>query len=70
MEDTTMAKTERASLPGNVSPNRMTQTTSGDRRDTYYGNKGESQHGHTVEKGGKTEYSRTMRGTVTKDSKK
>lgn len=50
----------------NVTPNRVTQKTRDDgTKDTYYSNKGDKDHGHTVQKpDGSIEYARTRGGNV------
>lgn len=50
----------------NVTPNRVTVTERPDgTKDVFYGNKGESEKGHTVQNpDGSLEYARTRQGTV------
>lgn len=62
---------ERVDLPDNVNPNWVEQKTGQDGdKDTFYGQRGNDNHGHTVQNpDGDIKYARTQGGEVRVDQK-
>lgn len=63
---------ETTKFPDNWSPNRVTQSERSDgKTDTFYSDKGDKTHGHTVQNSdGSLSYARTQDGEVRHDDRK